>query len=481
MPMPRSLPCCADCALRAAKPDQSATSMAFARHPFGSPLSYCIITRRLVGIGFLRDHVAAADLNPVDAHLCRRNVDQPLEHESRLRPSSTAISVDRHGVGENHLDLAVDGRRGVDAGKQWTIKVGRDVGPERRDVAAEIGDGLDPQSEKLAVGVERELSLGDVIAAVSVRDKSFAALAHPLDRPPDLAASPGHHGLLGVVELLHAESAADIGCDHPQLLLRDIEHEETHEQPHHVRKLARRPQRVVTGFGMEFRDRRARLHRVADKAVVHEIDTGDMGGLVEGGLGGGLVAEVPVAAQIVGHIVVHERGVRLERIRQADDGRQHVVIHHQRVGRVACLSQAFGDHEGDSVADVAHLVLRHGRMRRLLHRLPVLALDAPAAGQSVDPVSLEIGAGEYGKDSGHGERGARIDRLDPRMRVRRAHENAEDHPGPLNIGDVIAAPGQEAEILLAARGSANSDHFGHGSAGRLDRGESVMGNSRFLA
>jgi hypothetical protein len=47
--------------------------------------------------------------------------------------------------------------------------------------------------------------------------------------------------------------------------------------------------------------------------------------------------------------------------------------------------------------------------------LPVLALAA--AGQSVDPVSLEIGAGEYGEDSGRGERGARIDRLDPRMRV----------------------------------------------------------------
>jgi hypothetical protein len=31
------------------------------------------------------------------------------------------------------------------------------------------------------------------------------------------------------------------------------------------------------------------------------------------------------------------------------------------------------------------------------------------------------------------------------------------------IGDVIAAPGQEAEILLAARGSANPDDFGHGS------------------
>src|SRR5262245_45756161 len=70
-------------------------------------------------------------------------------------------------------------------------------------------DGLYPQPEKLAVGVERKLRLGDVITAVSVRDKSFAALAHPLDRPADLAAGPGQNGLFGVVELLHAEAADD--------------------------------------------------------------------------------------------------------------------------------------------------------------------------------------------------------------------------------------------------------------------------------
>src|SRR5262249_3424371 len=88
--------------------------------------------------------------------------------------------------------------------------------------------------------------------------------------------------------------------------------------------------------------------------------------------------------------------------------------------RVAGLLHAFGDHESDRVANIAHLVLRHDRMRRLLHRLPVLALDAPTAGQPVPAVGLEVGAGEYGKHAGHGARGARVDGLDFRMRVRRA-------------------------------------------------------------
>src|SRR5262249_11165471 len=132
-------------------------------------------------------------------------------------------------------------------------------------------------------------------------------------------------------------------------------------------------------------------------------------------------------------------------------------------GRVACLLHVFGDHAGDRITDIAHLVLRHGRMRRLLHRLPVLTLDAPTAGQPVDAVGLEIGASEYGKHARHDARSARVDGLDFRMCVRRAHENAGDHCGPLDIGDVIAPPGQEAKILLSARGSANPDHFGHGS------------------
>jgi hypothetical protein len=48
------------------------------------------------------------------------------------------------------------------------------------------------------------------------------------------------------------------------------------------------------------------------------------------------------------------------------------------------------------------------------------------------------------------------------MCVRRAREDTSDHCGPLDISDVITAPGQKAEILLSARGSAYPDHFRHG-------------------
>ena len=41
--------------------------------------------------------------------------------------------------------------------------------------------------------------------------------------------------------------------------------------------------------------------------------------------------------------------------------------------------------------------------------------------------------------------------------MRRAHEHAVGHVGPLNVGDIIAAAGNEAPIFLAQRSGADPD------------------------
>ena len=136
--------------------------------------------RRLVRIGLLGNHVAAADFGPIDSHVACRDVDQAFEHEGRFRPPGAAIGIDRHGVGEDDLHFAVDRRRGVDAGEQRAVEIGRDIGAEGRDVAADVGDGVDAQAEELAVFVERQFGLGDVVAALRIGDEPFAALARPI-------------------------------------------------------------------------------------------------------------------------------------------------------------------------------------------------------------------------------------------------------------------------------------------------------------
>jgi hypothetical protein len=143
----------------------------------------------------------------------------------------------------------------------------------------------DPQAEKLAVLIKRELGVGVMIASVRVANESLAALAHPFHRPPHLGGGPGYDCFLRVVKLFNSKTATDVGSDDAQFVLGDVEHEVAHEQPHDMRKLASRPECIMFGGLIEFCDSCTRLHGIADETVVDEFDPRDMGGLPESGVG----------------------------------------------------------------------------------------------------------------------------------------------------------------------------------------------------
>ena len=120
---------------------------------------------------------------------------------------------------------------------------------------------VDAQADDLAVGVEREFGVGDVVAAVRVGQERLGAVGGPFDRAVDLLGRPDADRLLGVDEDLRAEAAADVGRDDAQLVLgRDADEGRQHE-PRDMRVLARRVERQRVGAGIVVADRRARLHR----------------------------------------------------------------------------------------------------------------------------------------------------------------------------------------------------------------------------
>ena len=265
----------------------------------------------------------------------------------------------------------------------------------------------------------------------------------------DLAGRPGEDRLLGVEELLDAEAAADVRRHDAQLVLRNVEDEVAHQQLDDVRELARRPQGEVLAGRVVFGDRGARLHRVADEAVVDEADARDMrrfGECRRGRLG---VAALPIEAGVVRDLVEDRRRARPDRVEHADDGGQRLVLHLDRFDRLAGLLQCIGDDKGDRVADAAHLADGECGVGRLLHRRAVDIGDPPAARDAADIVGGEVGAGEDGDDARH--RGSRrgIDRLEVGMGVWRAQEHAEGHVPELHVGDVVALAGEEALVLLA--------------------------------
>ena len=163
-----------------------------------------------------------------------------------------------------------------------------------------------------------------------------------------------------------------------------------------------------------------------------------------------LVAVAPVVADVVGDLVVHGRADRVGRA-QVDHRWQLLVLDLDELGRVLGLEQRLGDDERDLVADVPHLALRQHRVRRLLHRRAVLAVDQPAARQATDLGLGEIGAGDDVDDAGRLLRSVELDRLDARVRVRAAQEDAVGLPRQGDVVGVVAGAGDEAPVLAAAQ------------------------------
>ena len=230
----------------------------------------------------LGDEVLPAQLGRIDLELPRRRFHQPFDQIARLGAARAAIGVDRRGVGVDADHLGIDRRDVVLARQQRRVEIGRHRRREQRHVGAEIGVGLHPQADDLVVLVERHLGMGDMVAAMRVGEEGLGAVAGPFHGTADLLGGPQRHHLFRIDEDLRAETAADVGRDHAQLVLgRDVVERRQHEAGD-VRVLRRRVEREVLFRRVVIGDRRARLHRVRRQAVVGDVELHDIGGLGEG-------------------------------------------------------------------------------------------------------------------------------------------------------------------------------------------------------
>src|ERR1700727_3684221 len=119
------------------------------------------------------DEVCAADLGGVAPRLARRNLNQTLDYECRLRAAGAAIGVDRRGVGVDPVDLAVDIGDRVLSRQQRRVQIRWHGGSKGRQIGAEIGDGVDAQPGYLTAGVEREFAMRDMVASMRVAEKGL--------------------------------------------------------------------------------------------------------------------------------------------------------------------------------------------------------------------------------------------------------------------------------------------------------------------
>ena len=412
--------------------------------------------RCLVGEGVGGDEVLAAKFNAIHAGVVGDDIHQAFQKEGRLWPAGATVGVHRDGIGEHGLDVAVDHRGFVDAGKQRCVQVGGHGRGEGGQVGAHVGQGGDAQAQERAVLVDGHFGGADVVAAVRVAHEAFAAVGGPFHRAAEFAGRPGDDGFFGVVVDLAAEAAADIRGDDAQLGFRNVQHEGAHQQADDVRVLAGGVEGEVAGGCVVVAEGDPGLHGVGDQAVVGQIQLHDMRGAGEDVVHDRLVADDPVVAEVAGHAVMNFDGAGFDRVGQVGHGGQIAVVDFQQFGGVFGFLLAGGDDHGDRVADVADLADREDGVRRFGHRGAVLVVDLPAAGQAADAVGLHISADEDLHHAGRGRGGGDVDFVDLGVWPVGPLDDSIKLTGAVDVVGVVALPAEEAQVFLSAYGCANA-------------------------
>ena len=201
-----------------------------------------------------------------------------------------------------------------------------------------------------------------------------------------------------------------------------------------------------------------------------------MRGTGQGGVRRRLIAELPVEGRVVGHVVEQLRRTLLYGLGCRDDCVQNLVIHRHQLGGVRSLLATLGEDNGDRVADVAHLGRSQHRMGRLLHGVATFEIHLPAAGQTADASSFEVGTRKDGDHARGCGRGRRIDVINCGVSMWAAHERRKGRVGQGNVIGVAALASDKALIFDALDGLSYDSHSGLLCAlgGVLDRLDDVV-------
>ena len=236
--------------------------------------------------------------------------------------------------------------------------------------------------------------------------------------------------------------------------------DQRHDGADDVRRLERAVDCQVASDLVEADDALAGLERAGVDALVAQEVLGRHFGLLEGGVGQFLVADLPVedmvrmaarpmrAVLLVLDVLAHDWRVLVHRLERIDDDRKSFVLDLDQVGGVGG-DIAVGRHdEGDLLVLEQHLAVGE-------HHLDV-------AGERRHPGeidALEVLGGQHREHAGHGLGLGGVDLHDAGVSMARAMEVAVQHARQLDVVDVIAFALGEAHVLDALALAAHALKF----------------------
>ena len=412
-----------------------------------------------VGVGQLRrlDVVHFADRSRIDSGLARGGIHQALDDEDAFGSTRAAISADRRGVGHHRLHLVVHQRQIVDAAlHEGTEHQRNDVAGTGR-IRAGAADRAHAIGQHAALLVEREFTGRGEIAAVGATDEIVGTIAAPADFLAELGRGIGDEAVLGIKAGLLAEAAADIADQHADAFLRPLQHGVCEDVAGRARRLRLHMEQKPPRLLLDLCDGRARLHGRRHQPLTDQIERHLVRSFREGLLDLGGVAIAHGGDDIVRRIGPDHGCTGLDRFQGIDDRRQHLVVDLDRFGRALRL-QARGRHHGrDRLAGKAHDLMRQQPARRHRHRLPVRTLKHRQCRNGADVVPDQVFAGVDGSDAVHLGRGLGIDRLDLRMRMRRAQHVQPQCPVFRLVVDELPLPGEQPLVFQTLDGLARTE------------------------
>ena len=272
-----------------------------------------------------------------------------------------------------------------------------------------------------------------MIARMHVADEGFKPVGDELDRSAKQTAERSGSDLVAVDMQFDAETAADIGTDHADLVFVDP------EMPgKHVLLLPGCLVRRVNGqtfiAGIPVGHRRARLQR--DTRVAAESERCGYGSAAI--VLTGIDTRRGLESQVVDVPRMNGPGVRAQRGASIGNRRQWLPVDDKQVGRVFRKRPRCPDDRGKRFALPSNGIHR----QRMLFGAPQRWNMSRAAG----PRLTQPGhfSPRYNGDDTVGRRcRRRVDRPDARMRVGRSREHDMDHPGKLNIVRIPPPAGDE--------------------------------------
>ena len=297
--------------------------------------------RRLIRELLPLDEVLQPQFGRVHAELLRQDIHAALDAIGGLRDAERAAIGDaaRRLVGVDAVDRQMRHREVVGAGDD-VEEPGR---PFRRIGAgverAMIGQHMDAQAGDLALLGRRDFGGHVVVARKRGGGEVLDAVLDPFHRFAGDDRGDRRTNIAGIGADLVAETAADVGRDHVDLVLREFR-DQRHHGADHMRRLERAPDRQLALDLVEGADALAGLQRRRMGAVIgdHLLDRHLR--LAEGGVGQVLVADRPFedvvvmlaravrAGGLAGEVLAQHRRIRIHRLERIDQHRQRLVFDH---------------------------------------------------------------------------------------------------------------------------------------------------------